>query len=92
MAELHVSLDSDKLTGVEHKLQDQLEEQLTASLRDAAAVVAEAYDGQSEDEVAQWILAETRQRLHPDIASGFQPDDAKLRQVAQTIIRGEPLA
>ena len=89
MTELHVSLDADQLSPVERKLQDPLEEQLTSALKRAAARVAERYDGQGEDEVAQWILDEARSALHPDIAEAFQPAEADLRAVAQAVIRGE---
>ncbi|MEU7822531.1 hypothetical protein [Catellatospora sp. NPDC049133] len=89
MPEMHVSLDSDDLNAVERKLQVPLEAQLTSALEQAANRVADQYDGQSEEEVAAWILRETREGLHPDIAEGFQPDDDKLREVARAVIRGE---
>ncbi|MEU8001012.1 hypothetical protein AB0B66_07610 [Catellatospora sp. NPDC049111] len=89
MPEMHVSLDSDDLNAVERKLQVPLEAQLTSALEQAANRVADQYDGQSEDEVAAWILRETREGLHPDIAEGFQPDDDKLREVARAVMRGE---
>ncbi|MBB5867291.1 hypothetical protein F4553_000670 [Allocatelliglobosispora scoriae] len=89
MTELHVSLDSSQLNSTERKLQEPLEEQLTSALSQAATRVAEAYDGQSEDEVMSWILREAQDGLHPDIAEGWQPDVAKLREVAQAVIRGE---
>jgi hypothetical protein len=89
MTEVHVSLDSDQLNPVERKLQEPLEEQLTSALKRAAALVAEGYDGQGEDEVMRWILREARSSLHPDIAKGFEPDEADLRAVAQAVIRGE---
>lgn len=92
MAEIHVSLDSDDLNAVERKLQVPLEDQLTSALEQAANRVADQYEGQGEDEVAAWILRETREGLHPDIAEGFQPDEAKLREVARAVMRGERFA
>ncbi|MGY0235401.1 hypothetical protein [Longispora urticae] len=89
MTEVHVSLDGSQLNKVERKLQGPLEEQLTSAMEQAAIRVAAGYDGQDEDEVARWILRETRSGLHPDIAKGFQPDEAKLRLVARAVIRGE---
>ena len=79
---MHVSLDRDDLNTVERKLQVPLEAQLTSALEQAANRVADQYDGQGEDEVADWILRETRQGLHSDIADGFQPDEAKLRELS----------
>jgi hypothetical protein len=92
MTEMHVSLDTGDLSAVERKLQEPLEAQLTSALEAAANRVAEQYDGQGEDEVVSWIMRETREGLHPDIAEGFQPDEAKLRQVAQAVMRGERFA
>lgn len=89
MAELQVSLDSSQLNPVERKLQEPLEEQLSSALKRAANRVSERYDGQSEDEVAQWLLQEAREALHPDIAEGFHPDEANLRAVARAVIRGD---
>ncbi|GAA1414223.1 hypothetical protein ACFQZ4_36455 [Catellatospora coxensis] len=89
MPEMRVSLDSDDLNAVERKLQVPLEAQLTSALEQAANRVADQYDGQGEDEVTDWILRETRGGLHPDIAEGFQPDEAKLREVARAVMRGE---
>ncbi len=91
MADLHVSLDGDQLNAVERKLQEPLEEQLTSALKHAAAQVAQRYDGQSEDEVLRWLLQETRDALHPDIAEGFEPDEDRLRLVARAVIDGEPI-
>ncbi|WP_155372762.1 hypothetical protein [Catellatospora vulcania] len=92
MPEMHVSLDSDDLNAVERKLQVPLEAQLTSALEQAANRVADQYDGQGEAEVADWILREARAGLHPDIAEGFQPDEAKLREVARAVMRGERFA
>ncbi|MEV0453590.1 hypothetical protein [Catellatospora methionotrophica] len=92
MTEMHVSLDGSELNAVERKLQEPLEAQLTSALEQAANRVADRYDGQSEDEVVSWIMRETRDGLHPDIAEGFAPDDDKLRQVAQAVMRGERFA
>lgn len=92
MTELHVSLDGDDLNSVERKLQEPLEAQLTSALEQAAARVAERYDGQSEDEVVHWLRQEIRHGLHPDIAAGFEPDEGKLRLVAQAVMRGERFA
>ncbi|GAA1368344.1 hypothetical protein [Catellatospora chokoriensis] len=92
MTEVHVSLDGDDLNAVARRLQEPLEAQLTSALELAANRVAEQYDGQSEDEVAAWILRETREGLHPDIAAGFEPDPEQLRRVARAVMRGERLA
>jgi hypothetical protein len=89
MTELHVSLDGSRLQPVERKLQEPLEEQLTSALKHGAEVVARDYSGQTEDEVAQWILREARSALHPDVAEGFRPAAADLRAVAQAVLRGE---
>lgn len=91
MADLHVSLDSSDLNPVERKLQEPLEDQLTSALKHAAAQVAQHYDGRSEDEVVQWLLRETRDALHPDVAEGFQPDEQRMRLVARAVIDGEPI-
>jgi hypothetical protein len=89
MAELHVSLDSSQLNAVERKLQEPLEQQLTSALQRAAERVSERYAGQSEDEVVGWLLEEARSALHPDIAAGFEPDEAQLHMMARAVMRGE---
>jgi hypothetical protein len=85
MTELHVSLEATN--PVEDKLHDALEEQLTSALRAATDRVREQWAGESVDELCERLLAETRSGLHPDIAAGFHPDRAQLRQLAESIVR-----
>jgi hypothetical protein len=49
--------------------------------------VADSYAGEPVDEVRRRLLAETRAGLHPDIAEGFEPDQAELRRVAEVIVQ-----
>ncbi|MDI1465151.1 hypothetical protein QEZ54_29700 [Catellatospora sp. KI3] len=91
MTHVRVSLDRDELNTVERKLQEPLEDQLSSALKLAAATVAERYTGQSEQEVADMLLTEARAALHPDIAEGFEPDEARLRAVARAVINGEQI-
>jgi hypothetical protein len=87
MAEPHVTLDPEGLSPVEEKLREPLEEQLTSALQVAVERIGERYAGESVDEVYLWLVEETRRGLHPDIAAGFHPERAGLREVAATIVR-----
>jgi|tagenome__1003787_1003787.scaffolds.fasta_scaffold14862315_1 hypothetical protein len=86
MAEPHVTLDSASLNPVEDKLRGPLQAQLTSALRAAIDKTRQAYAGEPVDEVAAALLRRTKSALHPDIADGFRPDPAQLRQVAETIV------
>lgn len=86
MAEPHVSLDQDDLGVVPEKLRGPLQEQLSSALQRATSVVSAGYHGESADEVATELLAETRSALHPDIADSFEPDEAELHRVAEVIV------
>lgn len=81
-----VTLDADSLGPVERKLQKPLEQQLTSALQQATHSVDDNYQGESVDEVAQELLEETKDGLHPDIAAGFTPDGAQLHAVATAIV------
>jgi mycothiol-dependent nitroreductase-like protein len=89
MVEPQVSLDPQTLSPVEQKLQGPLEDQLSSALAAAYDKVSERYAGEDVDRLTEQLLAETRSHLHPDIAAGFQPDQAELRRVAEAIIAGE---
>ena len=86
MAEPQVTLDSASLNPVEDKLRGPLEEQLTSALRAATEKTRHEYAGETIDEVMDALLRRTKSALHPDIAEGFHPDPAQLRQVAETIV------
>jgi len=86
MTEPQVTLDSDSLNPVEEKLRGPLQEQLTSALRAATDKTRQEYAGEPVDEVAAALLERTRSALHQDIADGFHPDPAQLRQVAETIV------
>jgi hypothetical protein len=88
MVEPRMSLDPRGLDPVEQKLRGPLEDQLTSALQAATRKVEAEYAGESVDEVAARLLAETRAGLHPDVAAGLAPDEAELRQVAAAITRG----
>lgn len=87
MAEPHVSLDQADLGPTPEKLREPLEEQLSSALRRATEVVSADYRGESVDEVAARLVDQTRAGLHPDIAEAFEPDPARIREVAATIVR-----
>jgi hypothetical protein len=87
MGEPHVTLSQPDLGRVPEKLRESLEEQLSSALQRATEVVSNDYHGESVDEVAARLLAETRSALHPDIADGFQPEPAMIRRVAEEIVR-----
>jgi hypothetical protein len=86
MAEPQVTLDPASLNQVEEKLRGPLQEQLTSALRAATDKTRQAYAGEPVEEVAAALLRHTRSALHHDIADGFHPDQAQLRQVAETIV------
>jgi hypothetical protein len=86
MAEPHVTLDPASLGAVEQKLCEPLQEQLTSALRAATDKTRQTYAGEPVDEVTATLLRRTRSGLHHDIADGFHPDPAQLRQVAETIV------
>nr|WP_221379190.1 hypothetical protein [Actinoplanes polyasparticus] len=81
-----VTLDSESLGPVEQKLQEPLEQQLTSALQQATHTVEDSYSGESVQQVAQELLVETKDGLHPDIAAGFAPDAAQLQAVAAAIV------
>ncbi|MEV2238041.1 hypothetical protein [Micromonospora sp. NPDC049891] len=87
MSEPHVTLDPRD--PVQEKLRGPLEEQLTSALQVAADRVRDSYSGEPVEQVCQRLLDETRAGLHPDIASGFQPDMDEFCRVAVAIVRGE---
>jgi hypothetical protein len=86
MSEPHVSLDQADLGAVPEKLRGPLQEQLSSALQRATSVVSTNYHGESADQVAAELLAETRSALHPDIADSFQPDAAELHRLAEVIV------
>ena len=86
MAEPQVTLDPASLNPVEEKLRGPLQEQLTSALRAATDQTKQAYAGEPVDEVAAALLRRARSALHHDIADGFHPDPAQLRQVAENIV------
>jgi hypothetical protein len=88
MSEPQVNLDTSTLNPIEDKLRGPLEDQLTSALRVATEKTRHAYAGESVDEVTAILLSRTRAGLHPDIAEGFHPDPAQLRQVAEAIVAG----
>jgi hypothetical protein len=87
MAEPHVTLRQPDLGPVPEKLREPLEEQLSSALQRATETVAAGYRGEPVEEVAARLVDETRAGLHPDIADGFRPDPAQIRQVAEEIVR-----
>ncbi|MEV6630154.1 hypothetical protein AB0M54_05315 [Actinoplanes sp. NPDC051470] len=86
MVEPQVNLDPQSLSPVERKLQGPLEDQLSSALAAATDKISERYAGENVDQLTEQLLIETRTHLHPDIAAGFQPDQAELRRVAEAII------
>lgn len=88
MAEPHVWLDQADISPAPEKLRGALEEQLSSALRHATGVVCDDYHGEGVDEVAARLVEQTRASLHPDIAEAFEPDMARIRQVAEVIVRG----
>ncbi len=86
MSELHVSLDPASLDATGRKLRDPLEEQLSSALQAGAERVRAEYAGEPVDTVAAMILAEAKAGLHPDVAAGFTPDPAQLREIAAAVI------
>lgn len=86
MTEPHVTLGQADLGPVPEKLRQPLEEQLSSALQRATEVVSNDYHGESVDEVAARLLAETRSALHPDIAATFQPDPTQMRRLAEVIV------
>ncbi|GIF21484.1 hypothetical protein BJ973_005069 [Actinoplanes tereljensis] len=88
MAEPQVTLDPNSLNPVEDKLRGPLEEQLTSALRAATEKTKQTYAGESVETVTETLLTRTKSALHHDIADGFHPDPAQLRQVAESIVAG----
>ena len=88
MTEPQVTLDPHSLNPVEEKLRGPLEEQLTSALQAATEQTRHAYAGEPVETVCRQLLERTKEHLHPDIAAGFQPDHAQLRQVAEAIAAG----
>ncbi|MBL7253543.1 hypothetical protein [Paractinoplanes lichenicola] len=81
-----VKLNPADLGPVATKLQGPLESQLTSALQHATHAVEDHYAGESVTEVAQELLEETKDGLHPDIAAAFEPDPGQLRAVAAAIV------
>ncbi|GGK37148.1 hypothetical protein GCM10010124_32280 [Pilimelia terevasa] len=86
MVDAQVTLDPTSMDPVQRKLRGPLQDQLTSALRNAVDRVGERYHGESVDEVADELLAETREGLHPDIAAGFVPDEDQLDDVAAALV------
>ncbi|WP_025618143.1 hypothetical protein [Salinispora cortesiana] len=86
MSDPHVTLEPRD--AVQKKLRGPLEEQLTSALQAATDRVRESYAGEPVEQVCQRLLDETRAGLHPDIATGFQPDMDEFCRVAVAIVRG----
>lgn len=87
MAEPHVSLAPGQSASVPENLRGPLEDQLSSALQRATGIVADDYDGEPVDDVADELLAETKSALHPDIAEAFEPSPAQMRHVAEEIVR-----
>ena len=86
MVDPHITLDPNGLSPVEEKLRGPLEDQLTSALQAATDKVQQGYAGEPVEQVSQEILKQTRSGLHPDIAAGFTPDPAQLREVAEAVV------
>ena len=86
MAEPHITLDPNGLNSVEEKLRGPLQEQLTSALQAATERTRHDYAGEPVDQVTAHLLERTRSGLHHDIAAGFHPDMAQLREVAESIV------
>jgi len=86
MAEPHITLDTTGLSPTEEKLRGPLQEQLTSALRAATETTRHEYAGESVDVVTARLLERTRAGLHHDIAAGFHPDPAQLRELAEEIV------
>jgi hypothetical protein len=86
MSEPHVTLDPSQLPPAAQKLRGPLEDQLSSALQHATDQVRAGYHGESVDEVADQLLRQTRDALHPDIAEAFQPGGGELRRVAEEIV------
>jgi hypothetical protein len=89
MVEPQITLDPASLNPVEAKLRGPLEDQLTSALQAASEKITHEYAGESVDQVTVMLLEQTKSGLHHDIADGFNPDPAELRQVAQAIVNGQ---
>jgi hypothetical protein len=87
-----VTLQTDRLGPVAEKLQRPLEAQLTSALQHATHAVDDHYHGESVPEVADELLVETKEGLHPDIAAAFEPDPGQLQAVATAIVSEHPTA
>jgi hypothetical protein len=87
--EPQVHLDPADLGPVESELREPLEEQLSSALRGATEAVRASYAGESVAETTERLLAGARDRLHPDVAAGFEPDRAQLAALAEQIAQGE---
>jgi hypothetical protein len=88
MVEPQVTLDSAELSPVEAKLQGPLEDQLTSALQAATDKIRHRYAGEPADVITAQLVAETKAGLHPDIAAGWSPDPAEMRQLAEAIVSG----
>jgi hypothetical protein len=86
MSEPHVTLDPAQLPAAAQRLRGPLEDQLSSALQHATEQVRAEYRGESVDEVAEKLLHQTRDALHPDIAEAFQPAGGELRRVAEEIV------
>ncbi|HEY2791745.1 MAG TPA: hypothetical protein VGJ28_05285 [Micromonosporaceae bacterium] len=86
MVNPRVVLNDEDITPVADKLHGPLEEQLTSALQAAADDVESHYHGEDVDETADELLEHAKDALHPDIAAGFHPDPAELRDVAEAIV------
>lgn len=50
--------------------------------------VRRRYAGESVDEVYRAIVDEIRHELGPDLAPGYRPNEARLRELSQAIVDG----
>ncbi|HEY3501873.1 MAG TPA: hypothetical protein VGN37_03665 [Actinocatenispora sp.] len=74
---------------IEDRLRDPLEKQLTSALRAAIHRLADDVVGMDVAEVVDWLVAETRDGLHPDIAARFEPSRYEMAAIAGQLARGE---
>jgi hypothetical protein len=79
-------LDAAQLPPAAQRLRGPLEDQLSSALQHATEQVRAGYHGESVDQVAEELLQQTRDALHPDIADAFQPASGELRRVAEEIV------
>jgi hypothetical protein len=71
------------------ELRDPLQQQFASALRVAVTDCAAEAVGAPVDQVYERLVDGIRAGLHPDIAKRFVPDEHTLRQIAESLTRGE---